>query len=188
MKPDAHRALLAHTTPIIRAIKVIVREQILVSTKPVPNIPSALGADLILAGGRPLELRTDHRRGRLWLGFRQSLIVQSHPEGHDSYLVVMTSTTYQLFRGDERSKFDEVVTYHWTPNDPNAKRTWPHLHVGSAFIDIEARREPWSLHKTHLVTGPVSAAAFVRMAVEEFDVRPVVSDWESRVPEPVAHS
>ncbi|MGC4105053.1 MAG: hypothetical protein QM753_01705 [Thermomicrobiales bacterium] len=98
------------------------------------------------------------------------------------------TSVYQIFRGDGRSQFDEVLTYHWTPNDPYAKRTWPHLHVGSAFVDAEARREPWTFHKTHLVTGPVSAAAFVRMAIEEFDVRPVVSDWESRLSEPVAHS
>lgn len=82
------------------------------------------------------------------------------------------------------------MTYHWTPNDPNAKRTWPHLHVGSALIDPEARREPWRFQKTHLATGPMHAPAFVRMAVEEFGVQPVVLDWEARIADdpPVAHS
>lgn len=86
-------------------------------------------------------------------------------------------------RGDGQTRFDEVVTYHWTPNDPNAKRTWPHLHIGSALIEPEARREPWSFHKIHLATGPMSASSFVRMAVEEFGVLPVNSDWEARIAE-----
>lgn len=105
-----------------------------------------------------------------------------------AFEVIIQSATYQLFRGDGGSRFDEVVTYHWTPNDPHAKRAWPHLHIGSTLVDPEARREPWTFHKTHLATGPMTANAFVRMAVEEFGVQPVVPDWERRIADPVGQA
>lgn len=121
---------------------------------------------------------------QFWLRLRQTVIVQ--PRIHAAkadYHVTLDSYAYQLLRGDRRTSFDEVVTYHWTPSDPNAKRTWPHLHIGSALVDPEARREPWAFHKTHLTTGTMSAAAFVRMAVEEFGIQPVIPDWATRISE-----
>jgi hypothetical protein len=115
------------------------------------------------------------------MGFQQSIRVAAEPHTNVPFAVSMLSVTYQLLAGDGRTRLDEVVTYHWTPNDPAAKRSWPHLHIGSAFIDPAARREPWALHKTHFLTGPITAAGFVRMAVEEFGVEPLTTDWEQRL-------
>lgn len=182
MRTTASATLNGYATPIVQALKAIVREPVFVSTKPHPHIPVGLGADILIARDRYIELKTDRTRGRLWLGFRQSLFVEPHTSSSDdTFAIVLHISTYQLMRGDGQTRFDEVVTYHWTPNDPNAKRTWPHLHIGSALIAPDARREPWSFHKTHLATGPMTAPAFVRMAVEEFGVQPVALDWETRI-------
>ncbi len=72
----------------------------------------------------------------------------------------------------------DVVAYHWTPFDPQAKQTAPHLHIGSSFIERDHRRAPWSFHKAHLTTGIVTVPMFVRMLVEEFDISPVNDRWE----------
>jgi hypothetical protein len=95
---------------------------------------------------------------QLWLRFRVSLLFVSTPDASVAVDVIQNSYSFQLFLGDGRTQFDEIVAYHWTPNDPTAKRSWPHLHIGSAFIDSAARREPIALHKIHFLTGPITAA------------------------------
>lgn len=142
MSHRAHNALAAYTTPIIRSMKVIVREQIFVATKAHRDVSGGLVADPFLANGRYLELKTDRSRGRLWLGFSQRPLMLPANKTSDGFHVSVALSTYQRMRGDGQTRFDEVVTYHWTANDPNAKRTWPHLHIGSALVNPEARREP----------------------------------------------
>jgi hypothetical protein len=134
-----------------------------------------------MAPGPYGEVKTGPGRGRLWIGCRHRVRVVSRGHASDEFEVEVVSVTYQLLAGDGKSRLDEIVTYHWTPNDLAAKRSWPHLHIGSAFIDPAARREPWALHKTHFLTGPITAAGFVRMAVEEFGVEPLTADWEQRL-------
>jgi len=176
-------ALDAHTRPIIRAVKAIVAEQVFVTLSPHASDPTARVAEISSPQGRPFRLKTEGRADRLWLRCRVSLRVPLPPKSDspDAVEITVDSYAYQLFRGDGQTRLDEVVAYHWTPNDPAAKRSWPHLHVGSAFLDPVARREPWLLHKTHFLTGPVSAAGFVRMAVEEFGVQPIAADWADRL-------
>lgn len=183
MSHSAHAALSAYTTPIIRAIKTIIRSHVIVSINPVPDVPGGLDAGLRLAAGPYVEVKTDRSRGYLWIGCRQSVQVIPGNHAGDPVAVSISSVTYQLLAGDGRTRFDEIVAYHWTPNDPTAKRSWPHLHIGSAFIDPAARREPLALHKTHFLTGSITAPGFVRMAIEEFGVQPVVADWQERLVE-----
>jgi len=177
----AQDALDAYTTPIIRAIKTIAVEQVFVSFSPQPSDSKVRVAEISSPQRRPLKLRTSERSTRLWLRFRVSLLIVEQADAPDTVGIELDSYSFQLFRGDGQARFDEIVTYHWTPNDLAAKRSWPHLHIGSAFIDPAARREPWALHKTHFLTGPITAAGFVRMAVEEFGVEPLTADWEQRL-------
>lgn len=178
---SAGSALDESMAPIIRALKVIVRAHLLVTTERHPGFPGGLIAELRMAPGPWCEVQTARGRGRLWIGCRQRVRVLPGDRADAPFRVEVVSATYQILSGDGQTRLEEIVSYHWTPDDPTAKRTWPHLHIGSAFIDPAARREPWTLHKTHFVTGSISAAAFVRMAVEEFDVQPLVDDWAARL-------
>jgi len=152
---------------------------------PGARLRSGSAVYVMFPNGAPIRLSTGSARHPLWMLVQETVVLHQHFD--HSWHTTLDNYTYQLFRGDGQSRFDEIVTYHWTPNDPGARRAWPHLHIGSTFIDPGARREPWSLHKTHFATGPMPPNAFVRMAVEEFGVQPVVADWQARITEPVGH-
>ncbi|MGC4189818.1 MAG: hypothetical protein QM589_01110 [Thermomicrobiales bacterium] len=156
-------------------------EQVFVSLSPQDGVPRSFIAAVRTPQSHPVRLVTNDRSNRLWLRVMVSLLVVTSVPADSA--IASNGYTFQLYRGDGRTRFDEIVAYHWTPNDPTAKRTWPHLHIGSAFIDPAARREPLALHKTHFLTGSITAPGFVRMAIEEFGAQPVVADWQEQLVE-----
>lgn len=73
----------------------------------------------------------------------------------------------------------EIIAFHWAPatTDPDTV-TFPHLHIGSAIVSGQTTIRPRDLHKAHVPTGIVSLAAVVRLAIAEFGVVPLRTDWD----------
>lgn len=97
------------------------------------------------------------------LGFR---IAEAEP-GNKSYQVTTTNYFYTLLDRERR----ELLAYHHHPEGAGWC-TYPHLHVGTASGIID--------NKAHLVTGPVTLPAFIRMLIEDPAI-PIVSlspDWD----------
>lgn len=80
----------------------------------------------------------------------------------------------------------ELLAYHWHPGGEFAGPDPPHLHVSVALRPAvpSGDRALLPLDKLHLATGGVSLAAFVRMLIEEFGVRPLPADWRERLADP----
>jgi hypothetical protein len=60
-----------------------------------------------------------------------------------------------------------IVAYHW---HPDIGPRYPHLHVRAT-----ARRD---VMKAHFPTARISLEEFVRLLIEDFDVRPRRSHWK----------
>jgi hypothetical protein len=67
---------------------------------------------------------------------------------------------------------EEALTFQWTPNAIHGK-TLPHLHVGRAVVSDKTLLLPDRFHKVHVPTGHITLAAVVRLAIEEFQVKPL---------------
>ena len=82
---------------------------------------------------------------------------------------------YQISTPDNR----ELLAFHWTPDatDPNTV-TFAHLHIGPAIVGGQTTIRPRDLHKAHIPTGVISLAAVIRLAIAEFGVAPLRSDWD----------
>lgn len=63
----------------------------------------------------------------------------------------------------------EVLAYLWHPQ-AGSRVTWPHLHVQTPSPSPVTGR-------THLPTGVIHPEDIVRLAIEEFAVRPRRPDW-----------
>lgn len=78
---------------------------------------------------------------------------------------------------------DEILSFQWTPEATAAgvvnAVSFPHLHVGPAMIGEAPAIRPKNLHKAHIPTGRISLEAFIRLAIVEFDVRPLKQDWDT---------
>jgi hypothetical protein len=91
-----------------------------------------------------------------------------------SFEIRMSSYFYQLTYNDGR----ELLSYHWTPDAVGPGTvTFPHLHLGAAMtVGAQVSAKP-DLNKIHLPTGHVSLARIVRLAITEFGVKPIRSNW-----------
>lgn len=99
--------------------------------------------------------------------------------------VAIRSYEYRFLDHDER----ELLVYHWQPGPGYAGPDFPHLHVSAALsAQVDARnRRTIALDKRHLPTGLVTIQAFVKMLIEEFQVRPLRPDWEARLKDATPH-
>ena len=72
----------------------------------------------------------------------------------------------------------ELPAHHWHTSDRFAGPDHPHVHVSAALRPARPNgdRAGLPLDKLHLAIGLVSLAAFVRVLVEEFGVRPLAAD------------
>lgn len=113
---------------------------------------------------RPVRLNGERLYLDLIYGFR---MLESRSE-LERFQVTTTRYFYTLLDRNHR----ELLAYHFHPVG-SGWCTYPHLHVGTASGIID--------NKAHLVTGPVSLPAFIRMLIED-PAFPVVSlrhDWAS---------
>lgn len=65
-----------------------------------------------------------------------------------------------------------MLAYHWHP-DANSPVTVPHVHLGSIVL----KRDGVIDHKSHLPTGRVPLQQVLRLAITDFDVKPLRPDW-----------
>jgi len=86
----------------------------------------------------------------------------------------MTTLGYQYIV--EQDDGQEVIVYHWHPRG-NSHRQDPHIHVGQAQLADDA---VISRH-SHLTSGRVTFESVIRMTITEWDVQPLVDDWDDRL-------
>ena len=86
-----------------------------------------------------------------------------------SWMVDVVGYYYAIHDSEER----EILLYHWHPRSNSLVAT-PHLHLeqGAQVGRTEVRG-------AHMPTGDVSLNAILRVLIEEMDVQPLRSDWES---------
>jgi hypothetical protein len=94
--------------------------------------------------------------------------------GEQGIAVETISRFYSLLTSDAI----EILTFQWTPETTNGK-PFPHLHVGRAVVSDSTRILPDRFHKVHVPTGHVTLAAVIRLAIEEFGVRPLTRRWRA---------
>lgn len=118
----------------------------------------------------PARLRLDARQRLLLVG-----IGTAHAAGGAPYEIENLGYFYELLTPDHQA----ILTFHWTPNTTDPKTvTFPHVHLGPAIVAGQTTIRPRDLHKAHIPTGVVSLAAVVRLAITEFGVVPLRTDWE----------
>jgi len=69
------------------------------------------------------------------------------------------------------SRDEPIVAFHWHP-EGSGRVTRPHIHAHGQHDTVE-------LHKLHFPTGRVSIDDVVRFLIDDLDVIPRRSDWES---------
>lgn len=71
----------------------------------------------------------------------------------------------------------EIVSYHWHPGQ-QSPITWPHLHIGVAAVGEGASVSRRDVPGIHFPTKFIALQDIIRLAITQFDVRPLRSDWE----------
>ena len=89
------------------------------------------------------------------------------PAESTTWTTTPVSYRYALLATNE----SEILAYHWHPTG-SSPIVAPHLH-------ISARHPNRDLSKSHLPTGIVSPAAFIRALITEFGVEPLRADWDT---------
>ena len=74
-----------------------------------------------------------------------------------------------------RNDGSEVIAYQWHPA-ADSHAAFPHLHIGSAELDVEG----WLSNKTHIPTARIAIEDVVVLAIE-LGATPLQSDWEERI-------
>lgn len=72
----------------------------------------------------------------------------------------------------------EIVAYHWHPESADGSAD-PHVHFGPASVRPDSAVRPGELHKVHFPTGYVALEDVICLEIDEFNVAPLRSDWES---------
>jgi hypothetical protein len=111
-------------------------------------------------------------------------IVKTEPTDlHGPFKVTTINYLYALSTRERQ----EVLSFHWAPDASDegevkariAPVTFGHLHIGPALIGEHPPIRPKDLHKAHIPTARVSLEAVVRVAIEEFGVRPIQPAWQT---------
>jgi hypothetical protein len=159
---------------------------------------SAGGYQESSATGRPHTLTLAERTATLDGPSRIALSVDHHyriarTEGRGAYRVT-TAAYYYAFDdvADPNAVAREILAYHWHPDVRLADGTliaYPHLHInrGAVRIDIAdgVRIAPNrnllrpDLALAHLPTRRIALEDVIRLAIEQFGVAPLRSDWDA---------
>lgn len=83
-----------------------------------------------------------------------------------SWTVLVTRYEFSISDDDEK----EIVAYHFHPGEQAFEGS--HLHILSGAGTIRP-----DLRAAHLPTGPIAAQDFILMAIRDFNVRPLRSDY-----------
>jgi hypothetical protein len=120
---------------------------------------------LVLNDGQPALLLAETALSLIVLHYYR---VVKEGSGSRPWRVMSTAYYYGLEDGDGQ----EVLAYHWHPEARSAL-TIPHLHLGAGAGHL--RRE---LYRAHLPTGRIALEDFLRLAIRDFGVQPLHTDWQ----------
>jgi hypothetical protein len=170
----ADRALLTYLTEVALVVECVTNRRLVLRSE--PPIDSQIYG---IAHAMPVSLRAiDGGASGFLLDIRQQISLARELEvSHGGRQIEIRMYRYALLGRDEK----ELLAYHWHPK--SAGPDYPHLHV-SASLNAQAdalTRRTIDLDKLHIVTGPVSLQAVVRMLITEFQVRPLRADWQERL-------
>jgi hypothetical protein len=104
----------------------------------------------------------------------QAFRIRRHLALSSSFGIEMISCFYSIATADHI----EILTFQWTPEATHSV-TFPHFHVGRAIVSDKTLVMPERFHKVHVPTGHVTLASVVRMAIEEFEVKPLTRRWSA---------
>lgn len=169
----AAEAVEHYRTSIQRTLTCVTRDVISLQGAPGRSPYDPGVDDHVMELGRPGVVRlTGAEQLSLRVLFRYQIgSTGEHGRGWD----VTTRAYYYAVRDADR---DEVVAYHWHP-EGSGSVTDPHLHVGRAIVGPALQFGNRYIHRMHFPTSQVSLAAFIRLLIEEFGVRPLRDDWDA---------
>ncbi len=137
------------------------------------TVLDARGAYYPAARPHPLSL-SDDAAVRLGGNARLSLTVEIGYRIHDTLPVedkgrwAVTSAMYMYTFYDARG--GQLLSYHWHP-EGRSPITTPHLHLGASAVTRDL------LATAHLPTGLITLIDVIRLAIQDFGVRPLRRDW-----------
>lgn len=100
------------------------------------------------------------------LSVRMNYKIVNATDAHGPFKVTTTAYLYAL----ETEHDEEIVAYHWHPEGTTI--SFPHLHIGSSVASSSS-----NFKKKHLLTGRVALEQVLRLAVQDFGVKPIKTDW-----------
>jgi hypothetical protein len=119
---------------------------------------------LTLNGGRPVVLG-----GGLTLDARIHYEIIRMPDARSQPFRITTRAYLHTIANDAGA---ELISAHWHPTGNSARRD-PDWHVGSAALAEDGVFTP----RAHIPSPRVSFEAVVRLAIDQFDVKPTREDW-----------
>jgi hypothetical protein len=101
-------------------------------------------------------------------------LLASAPKEPRQYRIATLGYNYAILN----QRFREILSFHWHPEQRSPEHE-PHLHVGSAIIDVDAADFGKGFSGMHIPTGKIALAQVVRMLLTEFNVVPNRQDWDA---------
>lgn len=118
------------------------------------------------SGIRP-AFRVQAARGtHLKLRLNERFRVTSKGEGERAWQATTVGYQYQLHTDDD----EEILAYHWHPEDSGPDH--PHLHISSGAGTLRPE-----FHRAHLPTGELPLEDFLAFVIRDFAVRPLRADY-----------
>lgn len=112
-----------------------------------------------------MRLRGDARLSlSIEIGYRIHEISSAQDTGRWAVTSAMYMYTFYDARGGQ------LLSYHWHP-EGRSPITMPHLHLGASAVTRPL------LATAHLPTGLITLIDVIRLAIQDFGVRPLRRDW-----------
>jgi hypothetical protein len=135
------------------------------------RFPDSRGAEL-----RRRDPVNGERRDPVYLVIHQhfGIEVKTAVSQPRTYKAMTTGYEYMILNRQQR----EIVVFHWHPGQRSHEHS-PHVHLGSAVVDVNSSDIGKTFSRFRIPTGHVSVAQVVRLLLTDFNVVPNRQDWES---------
>lgn len=128
---------------------------------------------LRLEPGSGVPLRRSGTRSSFHLTVLQGyLIIRQSDEARPRSRLTIVHYAYKILASDGR----EIVAFHWHPGRGGVD--WPHMHVGSTFIDATQHDIGRRFSALHLPTSRISIEQVIEALITQFDVAFLRADWQ----------
>lgn len=117
--------------------------------------------------------RNDNQPRLMFLARQHYRVIETPDTQHGPWRVNIVGYMYTLQDRDGR----EIVSYHWHP-DQRSPVTYPHLHIGIAAVGEGASVSRRAVPGIHFPTRFIPLQDIIRLAITQFNVRPLRNDWE----------